>query len=220
MNKTELVTVDPSLLKTEERIVLAAMKVFSQYPLEVASLRMIAKEAGITLSLISYHFKVKENLYQEVLRRILSPMGEKFDKRFGILDSEQEISVERAKQVFVEVIGELSKKIFLHPHSPLFVKVIIQEHFSPSAYYDELYQDFFKKMIDGLARLSRIINPEIGERRSTLLAYGVIAQIIGYRMERELMVRQIGLEGYTQEEADEIAGLAIKNAMLAIQAEN
>lgn len=218
MNKTELVTVDPSLLKTEERIVLAAMKVFSQYPLEAASLRMIAKEAGVTLSLISYHFKVKENLYQEVLRRILFPMGEVFDKKFAILDSEREISVEEAKQVLEEVIREMSKKIFQHPHSSLFIKMIIQEHFSPSSYYDELYHDFFKKLIDGFARISRIINDKIGERRSILFSYGVIAQIIGYRMERELMVRQIGFEGYSQEEADEITELVIKNAKAAIQA--
>ncbi|MGL6194528.1 MAG: TetR family transcriptional regulator, partial [Thermoguttaceae bacterium] len=48
-------TIDPSLLKSDERIILAAIKIFADYPPELASVRMIAKEAKVNYSAITYH---------------------------------------------------------------------------------------------------------------------------------------------------------------------
>lgn len=218
MSQSELVTVDPSLLKTEERIVLASMKVFSRCPLNAVSLRMIAKEAGITLSLISYHYKSKENLYQVVLRRILTQVEGLLEKQFEALNSGQEISAKAAKGHLEEMIDFLVDKMFTHPKSSLFVKLIFQEHMNPSGFYEELYQDFFKKAIDLMSKMIQIMKT-IDDRRAAILAFGIIGQIFGYRLERELMVRHLGIEGYSKEETGEIRERVIKNAFAAIQAE-
>ena len=45
--------VEPSLLKTEERIIVAAIKIFAEYPLHAVTVRMIAKEARVCFSSIS-----------------------------------------------------------------------------------------------------------------------------------------------------------------------
>lgn len=219
MDPSEFVTVDPSLLKTEERIVLAAMKVFSQYPLETVSLRMIAKEAGITLSLISYHYKSKDNLYQVVLRRILTQVEALLDKQFQVLNSDKEIPVKTAKAHLEEIVDFLVDKMFAHPKSLLFIKLIFQEHMNPSNFYEELYQDFFKKAIDIMGRMIQVIAKNVDDRRASLLAFGIIGQILGYRLERELMVRHMSIEGYSTEEAKEIREVVVRSALASIQME-
>ena len=55
MSLLDLMTVDPAKLKTEERLIVAAVKIFAQYPVELASTRAIAKEAGVSLSAIPYY---------------------------------------------------------------------------------------------------------------------------------------------------------------------
>lgn len=219
MNKTEYVTVDPSLLKTEERIVLASMKVFSQRPLDTVSLRMIAKEAGITLSLISYHYKSKENLYQVVLRRILAQVEGLLDTQFQELNSGKEITVKAAKRHLEDFVDFLAERMFANPNSSLFLKLFFQEHMNPSGGYDELYRDFFKKAVDMLSKMIQIIGKNIDDRRASLLAFGIIGQMFGYRLERELMIRHLGIKGYTENEAREIRGLVLRNAFAAIQSE-
>ena len=219
MSQTELVTVDSSLLKTEERIIMASMKVFSQCPLNVVSLRMIAKEAGITLSLISYHYKSKENLYQVVLRRILTQVEGLLEKQFEILNSGQEISTKTARHLLAEIIDFLIDKMFVHPKSSLFVKLIFQEHMNPSGFYEELYRDFFKKAIDLMGKMIQIIVKTIDDRRAAMLAFGIIGQIFGFRLERELMVRHLGIEGYSEEETREIRERVVQNAFASIQTE-
>ncbi len=219
MSKIEYVTVDPNLLKTEERIVLASMKVFSQYPLDAVSLRMIAKEAGITLSLISYHYKSKENLYQVVLRRILTQVEGLLEKQFQTLNSERGISVKAARAYLEEIVDFLTDKMFANPNSSLFVKLVFHEHMNPSGIYDELYRDFFKRAIDLMSQMIRIIGKNIDERRAAFLAFGMIGQIFGFRLERELMIRHLEIEGYSADEVKEIRNTVLQNVMAAIQAE-
>ncbi len=61
-----------SCRKTETRkaIVEAAIKVFSDYPYDSASIRMIGKEAGIEHPLINYYFPTKAALFEEVLETV------------------------------------------------------------------------------------------------------------------------------------------------------
>ena len=71
MRARSIMSVDPDKLKTEERIIVAAIRIFSDCPVEVASTRMIAKEVGVSLSAIPYYFKTKENLYQATINRMV-----------------------------------------------------------------------------------------------------------------------------------------------------
>lgn len=87
MRFNSLLSVDTRMLKTEGRILVAALKVFSRYSLETASLKMIADEAGVNLSNITYHFKTKENLYHEVLVAVLSYMMRDIEDRLEEMKS-------------------------------------------------------------------------------------------------------------------------------------
>lgn len=64
---------------TEQKIILAANKLFSQKGYAATKTRDIAEEAGTNLALLNYYFGSKENLYkkvvQEKLKMLLGAVG-------------------------------------------------------------------------------------------------------------------------------------------------
>ena len=77
-------------LTTEEKIIDAARKLFTQNGFSATRTRDIAEEAGINLALLNYYFRSKQNLFQIIIE-------EKFDQLFGVIIpilSNSEISLE------------------------------------------------------------------------------------------------------------------------------
>src|SRR5260221_8076178 len=55
-------------LSTEEKIKVAARKVFLRKGFSATRTRDIAEEAGINLALLNYYFRSKQKLFEEVMR--------------------------------------------------------------------------------------------------------------------------------------------------------
>ena len=202
---------DAKMLKTDEQIIFAAMKVFSRFPLEVATLRMIAQEADVTLSLITYHFKTKENLYQEVLARVLPGLTEGIQMQFKSIRQEGLPSPEVAKAFLRNAIIYVADRIYGNPNLTLLGQIIMREHFSPSSVYDMLYRQYFVKVLDALAFLIAAITGDTDQRKVSLQAFSIFGQILSVAYEREMMKRYIGLDGFSPEEADELKEFVIRN---------
>jgi len=58
-------------LDVKEKIIKSAMKVFSKYGYSNASVRMIAKEAGVSKALIFWYFNSKDELIIEICKKVL-----------------------------------------------------------------------------------------------------------------------------------------------------
>lgn len=84
-------------LTTEEKIIAAARKLFTQKGFSATKTRDIAEEAGINLALLNYYFRSKQNLFQIIIE-------EKFDQLFGVINpilSNSEISLEEKIETLV-----------------------------------------------------------------------------------------------------------------------
>lgn len=100
---------------TEEKIKVAARKVFTQKGFSAARTRDIAEEAGINLALLNYYFRSKENLFDivmmENLRQFL--LGLKKD----VLNDEKSSLIEKVELIVKNYINLLKA----NPDLPLFV---------------------------------------------------------------------------------------------------
>ena len=84
-------------LSTEEKIIDAARKLFTQNGFSATRTRDIAEEAGINLALLNYYFRSKQNLFQIIIE-------EKFEQLFGVINpilSNSEISLEEKIETLV-----------------------------------------------------------------------------------------------------------------------
>ncbi len=77
--KKELKEKDPATLGTEERIRLAAIKVFTEKGFEATKTRDIATEADINIASLHYYYRSKEKLFELVI-------GETMGRFSGLLD--------------------------------------------------------------------------------------------------------------------------------------
>lgn len=77
--KKELKEKDTAVLGTEERIRLAAIKVFTEKGFEATKTRDIAAEAAINIASLHYYYRSKEKLFEMVI-------GETMGRFSGLLD--------------------------------------------------------------------------------------------------------------------------------------
>jgi AcrR family transcriptional regulator len=73
-------------LETRDKLVEAALQVFASRGFEGATTREIARQAGVALAALPYHFTTKEALWQAAADRIFGRLGETFAKRLAGLE--------------------------------------------------------------------------------------------------------------------------------------
>jgi len=108
------IKIDTNNTSTEEKIKVAARKVFLQKGYAATRTRDIAEESGINLALLNYYFRSKEKLFNQV-------MLEKMQQFFGILvpiidDSSTTLAtkIELIVSNYIDLLSE-------NPDLPLFV---------------------------------------------------------------------------------------------------
>ena len=118
MKVLNTITEHPS---TEEKIIVAARKLFTQNGFSGTRTRDIASESGINLALLNYYFRSKEKLFEKI-------MAEKLQELFGAIIpilNDPETTLEKKIELFVETyIDTISK----NPDIPIFVLREIQKN--------------------------------------------------------------------------------------------
>ena len=105
---------------TEDKILLAASKVFTEKGFAGARTRDIADEAGINLALLNYYFRSKEKLFDQVMKVKIVLL---FGKIIPIISNEKttiEEKIDLASEKYFEILSK-------NPNLPLFVISEIQK---------------------------------------------------------------------------------------------
>ena len=107
-------------ISTEDKILLAASKVFTEKGFAGARTRDIAEEAGINLALLNYYFRSKEKLFDQVMKVKIVLL---FGKIIPIISNEKttiEEKIDLASEKYFEILSK-------NPNLPLFVISEIQK---------------------------------------------------------------------------------------------
>src|SRR5215831_12055606 len=121
MNKKTLAKTKAADLSSEERIKMAAKKVFTRKGYAATRTRDIAQEAGMNLALLNYYYRSKEKLFHLV-------MEEKLQLLLGIIspiitdpESSLEEKIEKLTTQYLDML-------LANPDLPLFVLSEIRQH--------------------------------------------------------------------------------------------
>lgn len=90
---------ETQLKDTKDRILCAARKLFALKGFEGASVRDIAKEGGVNIAALNYHFQGKLNLFHEVLDRVFDETSHNIRKH------RQENPNENVEELAVWIFG-------------------------------------------------------------------------------------------------------------------
>lgn len=114
---------------TEEKIIAAARKVFTQKGYAATRTRDIAEEAGINLALLNYYFRSKERLFQKI-------MAEKMKQLFSVLlpiINNDKLTLDEKLENFAENYINL---LIQNPDLPIFI--ISEVRANPEGFKNEL----------------------------------------------------------------------------------
>ena len=107
-------------LSTEDKILLAAAKVFTEKGFSGTRTRDIAEEAGINLALLNYYFRTKEKLFEQVMKVKIVLL---FGQIIPIVTNEKtslEEKIDLASEKYFDILTK-------NPNLPLFVLSEIQK---------------------------------------------------------------------------------------------
>lgn len=92
--------------QTREKIIAAAELLFGNHSFDTVSLRDITNAAGVTLALVSYHFKTKENLFSAIVARRAETLNEIRRARLAALDAAGSVTLESLLDAFMRPLFE------------------------------------------------------------------------------------------------------------------
>ncbi len=98
--------------RTRTRILSAAERLFARSGLGSTSLRAIAREAGVSFALVSYHFGTREDLYRAIFERRYGPPSAERLARLASIDpgAPDGRALERIVAAFVEPVLKLRQQ--------------------------------------------------------------------------------------------------------------
>lgn len=177
-------------LSTEEKIMEAARKVFTEKGYAAARTRDIAEESGINLALLNYYFRSKEKLFELV-------MLERVNKLFGaiipILNNESSSLEEKIEGIAGSYIDLLTE----HPDLPIFVLSEIRnrpEKFAAlvNARDRVTKSNFMKQLIERKLSVSpfHILINLLGMTVFPFVGKPVLSKLMGKEAEFDVLMKQ------------------------------
>jgi AcrR family transcriptional regulator len=129
---------------TRERIVAAAVELFAERSFEGATMRDIARHAGVTQPLVNYHFRSKDELWRVAIDRLFARLREALEGRVAGLRGVDEITT--AKLMVREFITFSAANPQLH-------RIITQECKVEGARLDWLVETHVRPLYDATTEL-------------------------------------------------------------------
>jgi AcrR family transcriptional regulator len=136
---------------TEEKIIQAARKLFTQKGYEATKTRDIAKEADINLALLNYYFRSKEKLFEMIMQE---SVGQFMQVISDIVNNESTSLEEKIELLVNNYIDMLLR----FPDMPLFVMNHIKTNPDRAAMRQRFLGSYFMKQIQTAIKKGEIAN--------------------------------------------------------------
>ncbi|MDR1514824.1 MAG: TetR family transcriptional regulator [Synergistaceae bacterium] len=185
---------------TRERLIKAGISLFSKYGYDATSTRMISKEAGVSLSAISFHFDGKDSLFSACLELIAEKISELYEKTAEKTDRLLEKSVitkQEAYECLMEVIGTQISVAFGHRYRSSFM-LTYWEQINSSLKHHPISEAIFKKIEKCMAMLITSTT-DIPYERAIIASRFINGSIISFGEHSLLVYYAIGDEDSQKE---------------------
>lgn len=209
---------DASAGGSREALIAAATARFGEAGFAATSIRAIAADAGVNLSLISYYFGGKQGLYEACARDIVAKLSAiagnailPFGGKAGELPPpDASLAVlERALSAMVDFLvrQQASRPI---------ARFIMRELGSPGLVLDILYDEIMQPVHTAACRLwAAATGGEPDSQTVKLTVFSLIGQIVYFRIARPVVMRRLGWQQMGEAEADAIKAAITANLRAA-----
>ncbi|MGD9807934.1 MAG: CerR family C-terminal domain-containing protein [Deferribacterales bacterium] len=170
-----------------ERIKTAALILFGDKGYKSTTIRDICKKANVSLALVNYHFKNKQNLYTEIAIEIMdNAFIANPPEKFVSPGMEPEEKLRNTIRLFLyRLLGK--DGVGKNPHA---IKLIAKEMTNSSELMDSLYERYISRMMEIMgSAIKEVIGEEIGHEQLMRFISSIAGQCLHPVLAREVLAR-------------------------------
>lgn len=173
---------------TKKRILKTAIRLFAEYGYAGTSTRMIATEAGVNLSAISFHYNGKEGLYQETLRYLGERVGDYYNSMYEKVnrDFDEHTMTKEKAFAYIEEIIDLQLQAAFSRNNRYTVHMVWQEDRGPEG-DQPLANILFTEVESVMAQLLKFLAPGLNLEEAFIISRHVNGSIISFGEHQHLV---------------------------------
>lgn len=167
---------------TKEKLIQTGIRLFSKYGYEGTTMRMIAKEAGVNIATISFHFENKQNFYKVVLEYAAKDCDAYYDQVYEDIAAAEEngtLSKEKAWDL-IDRIMNLQLGIAINQPLPDNISLLYWEQIQPPEDGMPITEKLSVKIEGALAFLLTRYEPSLDYSKAILISRFINGGIITF----------------------------------------
>lgn len=203
---------------TRQRLLVSALHAFGHNDYDAVSNRGLVEDAQANVAAISYHFGGKRELYLATAAYLAEQMSE--GMREPMEHIEQALPTASAadcRHLLGQLVSGLAQRLIAGPLGEDAPGFIVREQNQPTAAFVVLYDKFFGPLHEVMARL--VAGARGLDRVSTechLVAHALTGQAVVFRAASTTLLRHLGRDAYTDDDAAQIADVLCAVAEAAL----
>ena len=206
--------------ETRAQLIEAGLRLFGRLGYEAVPTRMLAREAGVNLAAIAYHFGGKQGLFEAVTQSIVDKIRHRAMPVAAALQKDlAEAGGDRAKLAAAaeRMVRAQIETFVAHGPRQEEIGLVLREFAVPSSAFPILFKNLIEPMhraVTGLTAAVRGVSPD--DQSAILAAHVMMGQVIGFGVAKQPVLRRLGWTEYTPERIDAIAEVLVPMALNAL----
>ena len=206
--------------ETRAHLIDAGLRLFGRLGYEAVPTRMLAREAGVNLAAIAYHFGGKQGLFDAVTDSIVSeirqrsmPVAEALLKDLAAAGDDRARLAAAAERMIRAQIDTFVA------HGPRQDEIgfVLREFAVPSSAFPILFKNLIEPMHGAVSALTAAARGVPADDPGAILAAHVlVGQIIGFGIAKQPVLHRLGWDDYTPERVEAIAAILVPMALKAL----
>lgn len=182
---------------TEQIIIEVAIELFAKNGFEGTSTREICKQAGVNISLISYYFGGKKELYEKVIVEITGNIINymKLSLGFGANpENFDNIAIEEKINLLYKALNSIIDYFYSDKISDSAIMILFREQMTSGVPINAEGYKVFKRL------LASILNKDENDKEIIFRTLTIIGQIHSARIIKQFSLKMMNQSGYSKED--------------------
>lgn len=182
---------------TENKIIEVATGLFAKYGFDGTSTRDICKAAGVNISLISYYFGGKQELYKRIVDGIVKNILEYAMNKMGISELPQNFDFlpkEKKIEMLFKSLDMIIDYFYSENISEAEIMIIFREQMTSGVPINASGYNMFKRL------LSSILERDENDKEVIFRTITIIGQVQAARIFKQFSLNIMNQSGYSKED--------------------
>lgn len=189
-----------------------AATLFAERGFHRTTARDVAERAGVNLAAANYHFGSKKALYLEVFREQFAAIRAEL-ARLGAAVPDRARLRRLPRAELESLLGARIRTmagLMIGPPPSLHSSLLHHELTDPSEALPTIVEEFMRPMKGEIVELLAALAPELSRDAVERAAFGVIGQLLFYRLTRPALLEMLGRDELPRGTAEEVAEHVIR----------